>query len=135
VPRFFAVFRFFHTVMSGKGGSFSKEEIAKHIDQLLKDVERALKMVDASKKSIDNNRQNVKDAESGAPGAPPVDEAKKSLASAEDLYKGHHINGQQKLNIVLANYEKAKGSLSAEQQARYQKVIEQAKSHGLSTNY
>jgi len=120
--------------MSGKGGSFSKEEIAKQLEGLIRGVETCVRMMDASKKSIESNRQNVKDAEAGEPGT-NLEEAKKALASAEDLYKGHHINGQQKLNIVLANYEKAKGALTPELQARYQKVVESAKNHGLSTSY
>ncbi len=136
--------------MSGKGGSFTKEEIAKQLEGLIKGVETSLRMLDASKKSIENNRffyyhlslkaflltncivrQNVHDAEAGAPGT-NLEEAKKSLASADDLYVGHRINAQQKINIVLQNYDKAKSILTPEVQARYAKLIENAKNHGLS---
>jgi len=114
-------------------GSFSKEEMVKTVETLIKQVETAIKMMDHSKKSIVNNRTNVHDAEAGAPGS-ELTESKKALASAEDLYLGHKQNGQQKLNILLLNYERTAPHLDQSWRDRYTKLIEGAKSHGLSTN-
>ena len=112
-------------------GQMSPAEIVKQMETLIKGVETSLRMMDASKKSVATNQQNKSDAEAGAPGTSLAD-SQKSLASAEDLYNAHRQAGQQKLNIVLGNFERAKAHFTPELKARYDKMIDGARAHGLS---
>eukprot|EP01085_Mycamoeba_gemmipara_P004382 Mycagemm_TRINITY_DN10806_c0_g1::TRINITY_DN10806_c0_g1_i1::g.4382::m.4382 type:complete len:118 gc:universal TRINITY_DN10806_c0_g1_i1:461-108(-) len=112
-------------------GQMSPAEVVKQMETLIKGVETSLRMMDASKKSVATNAQNKADAEAGAPGT-NLSDSQKSLASAEDLYAAHRQNGQQKVNIVLGNYERAKAHFTPELKARFEKMIEGARNHGLN---
>ena len=57
-------------------------DVIKSFETALRQAESSLKMIDHTNKTLANNEQNVKDSETGAPGANPLTDVRCPLASS-----------------------------------------------------
>jgi len=112
--------------------SVEKAVAATPIDKAVKSVETSLRMIDAAQKSVQNNKQNLTDSENKAPGAPTVEEAKKMLATAEDLLSVQIKNAQVRFNAAANELDRSRSQATPELLSRWESARAALKNHGLS---
>jgi len=105
---------------------------ASPLEKAIKNLETSLRMVDASAKSVETNKQNMKDAENKAPGAGTVEDAKKTFATAEDLFNTQLKNTQVRYNVAANEVDRNRSQLTGDLQQRWNKLLIALKQHGLN---
>jgi len=103
------------------------------LDKALRAVETSIRMIEAAAKSVENNKQNLRDAENKAPGASTVDEAKKTLATAEDLHNTQLKNTQVRFNVAANEVDRNRSHVTGDVKARWDRISAAMKQHGLSS--
>jgi len=102
------------------------------MEKSVRTIETAARMIEAAQHSVESNKRNVQDAIAKAPGASSEEEARKALATAEDLMQTQIKNAQVRYNAAANEAERSKAELTGDLGARWAKACAVLKSHGLA---
>jgi len=111
--------------------SSGENSVVKSFDDAMRGAETSMRMIDATKKTVASNEKNLEDSKNNAHGCDPVPEAEKKLASSKDLLLAHTETAQRKLKTVAYCFDNAKRVLNESHKERYNKLLANAKVHGL----